>query len=79
MVSKRLTLRGFIVFDADMGPKYSKEHQTNVSKWLSEGTFKAEQSVTYGIDNAIKGLLGLLKGDNFGKAVLQIEELKVSG
>ena len=67
------------MFDPDMGPKYAKEHQTNVAKWLSDGSFKAEQSVTYGMDHAIKGLLGLLKGENFGKAVLQIEELKVSG
>lgn len=60
-----------------MGPKYAVDHQKNVAKWISEGTFKAQQSVTTGIDNAIKGLLGMLKGENFGKAVLTIEELKV--
>ena len=61
-----------------MGPKYAADHQKNVAKWISEGTFKAQQSVTVGIDNAIKGLLGMLKGDNFGKSVLTIEDLKVS-
>ncbi|KAL9639254.1 MAG: hypothetical protein Q9164_001038 [Protoblastenia rupestris] len=77
IVSKRIKMQGFIVFDSDFGPKYAAEHQKNLSKWISEETFKAKQSVTVGIDNAIKGLLGMLKGENFGKAVLQIEELKV--
>ena len=79
-VSKRLTMRGFIVSDPDMGPKYADEHQQNVSKWISEGSFHAKMSVTKGIDHGIEGLLGMLKGENFGKAVLEVAELKqVSG
>lgn len=78
IVGKRLKMQGFIVFDANMGPKYAADHQKNVAKWISEGTFKAQQSVTVGIDNAIKGLLGMLKGENFGKSVLTIEDMKVS-
>lgn len=46
-----------------MGPKYTAEHQKNVQKWIHEGTFKAQQSVTEGIDNAVDGLLGMLKGE----------------
>ncbi|KAF2006512.1 NADP-dependent leukotriene B4 12-hydroxydehydrogenase [Amniculicola lignicola CBS 123094] len=76
IVAKRITFRGFIVGDADMGPKYSKDHQEKLQKWISEGTFKAQESVTVGIDNAIDGLLGMFKGENFGKAVLQIADLK---
>ena len=75
VVAKRLTMRGFIVNDPDMGPKYAADHQKNVAKWIHEGSFKAQQSVTDGIDNAITGLLGMLKGDNFGKAVLKIKDL----
>ena len=60
-----------------MGPKYAAEHQRNVQKWIHEGTFKARQSVTDGIDNAISGLLGMLKGENFGKAVLKIADLNM--
>lgn len=77
VVGKRLKMQGFIVSDPDMGPKYGADHQKNVAKWISEGTFKAQQSVTIGIDNAIKGLLGMLKGENFGKSVLTIEDMKV--
>ena len=75
VVAKRLKMQGFIVGDPDFGPKYASEHQKNVAKWISEGTFKAQQSITNGIDNAIGGLLGMLKGENFGKAVLKIEDL----
>ncbi|KAL6713861.1 hypothetical protein ACLMJK_008355 [Lecanora helva] len=75
VVSKRLRMQGFIVGDPDFGPKHALEHQKNVAKWISEGTFKAQQSLTDGIDNAIKGFLGMLKGENFGKAVLRIDDL----
>ena len=74
VVGKRITMRGFIVSDANMGPKHTKDHQEKLQKWLSEGTFVAKQSVTEGIDNSIDGFLGMLKGDNFGKAVLKIAD-----
>ena len=78
IIAKRLTMRGFVVGDPDMGPRYAVDHQKNVAKYISEGRFVAQQAVTYGIDNAIKGLLGMMRGENFGKAVLEIEDLKVS-
>ena len=76
VVAKRLTMRGFIVSDENMGPKHAKEHQEKLQKWLSEGNFKAKLSVTEGIDNSVDGFLGMLKGHNFGKAVLQIADLE---
>lgn len=76
VVGKRLTMRGFIVSDENMGPKHAEEHQEKLQKWLSEGTFKAKLSVTEGIDNAVDGFLGMLSGKNFGKAVLQIADLQ---
>jgi NADPH-dependent curcumin reductase CurA len=75
VVGKRLTIRGFIVFDADMGGKYLEDHQKNMQKWISNGEIKAQISVTDGIDHAAEGLLGMLKGENFGKAVLKIADL----
>ncbi|MCJ1476390.1 hypothetical protein MMC13_005056 [Lambiella insularis] len=75
VVGKKLTIRGFIVVDPDMGPKYSAEFQENVAKWIHEGSFKAKEHVTEGMDNAATALVGMLKGENFGKAVLKIAEL----
>jgi NADPH-dependent curcumin reductase CurA len=76
IIAKRLTLRGFIVFDPNMGPKYSAEHQKNVQKWIHDGTFKTQMSITDGIDHSIEGLLGMFRGENFGKAVLKIADLE---
>lgn len=75
IVGKRLTMRGFIVSDADMGPKYAKEHQERMMKWIHEGTFRTTTHVTEGIDSAAEGFLGMLRGDNFGKAVLKIADI----
>ena len=75
LVTKRLTMRGFIVGDPDFGAKYAKEHQEKVGQWIADGTFKAKMSITDGMDNAVDGFLGMLKGENFGKAVLKIADL----
>ncbi|KAK3347425.1 hypothetical protein B0H65DRAFT_547256 [Neurospora tetraspora] len=72
--AKRLEMRGFIVFDKDFGPKYCKEHQEQLSKWIAEGSVKVKLHVTEGIDNAAEGLLGIFQGKNFGKAVLHIKD-----
>jgi len=76
IVAKRITMRGFIVSDPDMGPLYAEDHQKNVQKWLHEGSFKASMHVTKGIDHAAEGLLELFSGANFGKAVLEISPLQ---
>jgi len=76
IVGKRLKIQGFIVGDPNMGPKYAKDHQEKLQKWISDGSFKVQMSVTEGMDNAIDGFLGMLSGKNFGKAVMQIADLE---
>lgn len=76
VVSKRLTIRGFIQSDKNMAPVYTERHQENVGKWLADGTFKSKIDITEGIDNAVDGFLGMLGGKNFGKAVLKIADLE---
>jgi len=76
IVTKRITFRGFIVSDSNMGPKYTKDHQEKLQKWIADGSFKAKYSVTEGVDGAVDGFLGMLSGKNFGKAVLQIADLE---
>ncbi|KAH6664057.1 hypothetical protein B0J14DRAFT_251272 [Halenospora varia] len=76
IIAKRLTIRGFIVGDANMGPRYYEERNKNVAKWLHEGSFKATLSVTDGIDNGPEGFVGMLEGKNFGKAVLKIADVE---
>ena len=63
------------MFDADMGVKYNEKHQKNMQKWIKDGEIKIKMTVTDGIDRAAEGLVGMLKGENFGKAVLKIADL----
>jgi NADPH-dependent curcumin reductase CurA len=78
IVSKRITMRGFIVSDKNMGPIYVKDRDEKIAKWLHEGSFKAKISVTEGVDNGPEGFVGMLQGKNFGKAVLKIADVDVS-
>lgn len=72
IVAKSITIQGFLVGTPEFGPVYAKEHQEKFSQWLAEGSVKAKQHVTEGIDNAAEGFIGMLNGENFGKAVLRI-------
>lgn len=76
VVTKRLTMRGFIVSDANMGPVYIKARDENVSKWLHEGKFKAKFTVTEGIEAGPEGFVGMLQGRNFGKAIMRIADVQ---
>jgi len=73
---KRLTMKGFIVSDPQILEKYAIEHAANMMKWIFEGSIKTKEAVTYGIENATEAYLGMMKGDNFGKAVLEIAKLE---
>ncbi|KAI9794025.1 MAG: hypothetical protein M1816_006650 [Peltula sp. TS41687] len=76
MIPKRLKMQGFLVMEPDFGPKYFSEHQKNLQKWIHEGTFRVQQSVTEGMENAADGWLGMLEGKNFGKALLKVADLE---
>lgn len=75
LVAKTLEVIGFLVGKPGYGDVYYKEHQETMQKWLSEGSFKPKLHVTQGIDKAADGLIGIFKGENFGKAVLKVKDL----
>ena len=56
-----------------MGPNHAKAHQENVSKWLKDGSFKAKVHEDVGMEKAGDAFVGMLRGDNFGKAVLKVK------
>jgi NADPH-dependent curcumin reductase CurA len=68
-VTKRLSLRGFIVSDhmdrigAMLGP---------VSEWLASGKLVADETIVDGLDNAVDAFLGMLRGTNTGKALVRL-------
>lgn len=72
LIPKRITMQGFLVATPNFGQKYYQEHQEKLQGWLASGDFKSKLFTTEGIDNAGEGFVGMLKGKNFGKAVLKI-------
>jgi len=69
--SKRLTVRGFIVSDKDIAPKYAKEHQDRVQTWVKDGVISVKMWEVQGIEKAPEAFLALFTGGNFGKVVLK--------
>jgi NADPH-dependent curcumin reductase CurA len=72
LIAKQIKMEGFLVAHPQFGPKYYKEHQESLQKWLGDGSVKAKLFITEGIDNAAEGFIGMLEGKNFGKAVLKL-------
>ena len=69
IIGKRLTLRGFLVFDhADLRPQFEAE----VGRWLAEGKIVWRETVVDGIDNAVNGFRGLMAGANTGKMLIRL-------
>ncbi len=69
VLTRRLTLRGFIVSDfADLHPAF----QRDMSAWVREGTVRYREDFVDGLEAAPEALIGLLKGRNFGKLLVRL-------
>jgi NADPH-dependent curcumin reductase len=67
ILTKRLTFRGFIVSDFVYG-----DFMRDVSAWVGEGRIKYREDVVEGLENAPRALIGLLRGENFGKLLVRV-------
>jgi NADPH-dependent curcumin reductase len=73
---KRLTLRGFIVSDfRDQQARFLAE----VGPLVREGRVKYREHVIEGLENAPRALIGLLRGENFGKVIVSVSGEDRSG
>lgn len=68
----RIRMQGMIVFD--WKDRYG-EAVKGLSGYLSSGKLKYRESVVIGLDNAPKGLVALLKGENFGKQLVKLAQV----
>jgi NADPH-dependent curcumin reductase len=69
ILTKRLTLRGFIVFDfANQQPDFF----TEVGPLVRDGRIKYREDIVEGLENAPRALIGLLRGENFGKLIVRV-------
>ncbi len=65
----RIRMQGMIVFDWQQ--RYPEANQALLDLVLA-GKLKYRESVVQGLENAPKGLIGLLKGENFGKQIVKL-------
>ncbi len=71
MIGRSLSMQGFIVFHY---PELCREWVIKGSKWLAEGKLRYRESVAEGLDAAPAAFIGMLKGQNFGKQIVRIDE-----
>jgi NADPH-dependent curcumin reductase CurA len=71
IVSKRLTMRGFIVGDhAEIRERFEKD----MLRWIGDGTVTWRETIVEGIENAPAALIDLFKGGNIGKMLVKLAE-----
>jgi NADPH-dependent curcumin reductase len=68
---QRVKIQGFIIFDhyRRMGA-----FQQDMRGWLLEGRVRYREELIEGLENAPRGLIGMLQGENFGKLVVRVAE-----
>lgn len=66
---RRLTLRGFIVFDfKHLEPEFLE----TMTGWLAAGRVRYREDVVEGLESATEAFVGLLEGRNFGKLLVRV-------
>jgi len=69
ILTKRLTLQGFIVGDHfDKLQRFTHD----MSKWIKEGKIKWKETDVEGLENAPQAFIGLFEGKNFGKMLVKL-------
>lgn len=72
ILRKRMTLRGFIVFD-DFGHLYP-DFAKQMGDWVSQGKIKYREEMIEGLEQAPAAFIGLLRGEAFGKRVVKLTD-----
>ena len=69
IVSHKVRMQGFIVSEHfDKIPAFAAE----MAKWRKEGRIKYRETVVEGLENMPSALVGLFRGDNFGKLLARV-------
>jgi NADPH-dependent curcumin reductase CurA len=69
-VTKRLSMRGFIVTDHT---SLQQELIETVAPWVRDGTLRYRETIVDGLRNAPDAFLGVLRGDNTGKMLVNLD------
>ena len=69
VVGARATMRGLVVYD---WLHKAAEQRKVVSAWIREGRFRYREDVTEGLQHAPEAFCRLMRGENFGKALVRV-------
>ena len=69
VLTKRLDIRGFIVWDF---AEQEKEFVETMGAWIRDGRVKYREDIVDGLENAPRTFMGLLEGKNFGKQIIRV-------
>jgi NADPH-dependent curcumin reductase CurA len=69
IVTKRLTLRGFVVMDFDAQREAALK---DLAGWVASGQLKVQEDIIEGLENTPAALIGLLNGENRGKRMVKV-------
>jgi len=69
IVTKRLTIRGFIIFDHN---KRLPEFIAEVTPYLADGRLRTKETIVDGFEHAPQAFLDLFSGENVGKMVVRL-------
>ncbi|HLS69299.1 MAG TPA: NADP-dependent oxidoreductase [Kiloniellales bacterium] len=72
ILRKKLRFQGFIIFDT-FGHLY-QEFAEEMNSWVASGKIRYREEIIDGLERAPAALVGLLKGENFGKRVIRVGE-----
>jgi hypothetical protein len=74
ILTKRMTMRGFIIFD-DFGHLYP-EFAKQMAAWVRDEKIHYREEIIAGLEQAPRAFIGLLRGENFGKRVIHVGNTK---
>jgi NADPH-dependent curcumin reductase CurA len=75
VVTKRLRMQGYIISDHyERFPEFLEKAQ----EWVRDGRLRYRETVIEGIENAPGAFLGLLRGENVGKMLVQVGPIDTS-
>jgi len=66
---KRLSFRGFIVYDFH---EQQAQFEIDMTQWLREGKVKYREDIVDGLENAVAAFKRLFTGQNFGKLIVRV-------
>lgn len=70
VVGKRITMTGFLV--SDFWAKYNNEFYEKMEKLIADGDVKYQEDIS-DLEHGVDAFIGMLKGHNFGKAMISIK------